>query len=114
MSVRFYADEHFPGPITRGLVLRGVDVLTAQLDNRERATDEALLQRATQLDRVLLSSDKDFYTIAHELQAAGRRFSGVLSVPASLSYRAAIDDLELIAQCSEPDEWAGRISRLPI
>jgi hypothetical protein len=114
MSVRFYADEHLPGPITRGLTRRGVDVLTVQLDNRIGESDSRLVQRATELGRVLLSSDKDYFAIVAREQAAGRTFSGVISVPASLSYRAAINDLELVAKCSEPGEWEARIVRLPL
>ena len=37
MSVAFYMDEHVPKPITLALRIRGVDVLTAQEDDR-RAT----------------------------------------------------------------------------
>jgi len=39
MSVGLYMDEHVPRAITEGLRLRGVDVLTAQEDNRRRASD---------------------------------------------------------------------------
>jgi hypothetical protein len=63
---------------------------------------------------VLLSSDKDFFAIAAQERTAGQSFSGVLSVPTSLSYRAAIDDLELVAQCSDPGEWKEQLTRLPL
>jgi hypothetical protein len=33
-------DEHVPGPITRGLIDRGVDVLTAQQDLGEGTDDD--------------------------------------------------------------------------
>ena len=29
-AVRYYMDQHFPGPVTAGLRRRGIDVLTAQ------------------------------------------------------------------------------------
>jgi len=32
VSVGLYMDVHVPAAITRGLLLRGVDVLTAQID----------------------------------------------------------------------------------
>ena len=55
MSVGLYMDVHVPAAITRGLLLRGVDVLTAQLDSAAHLNDSDLLVRATDLGRVLLS-----------------------------------------------------------
>jgi predicted nuclease of predicted toxin-antitoxin system len=57
MSVGLYMDEHVPRAITEGLRLRGVDVLTAQEDNRRCASDSELLDRATELGRILQDSD---------------------------------------------------------
>ena len=42
MSVGLYRDVHVPAAITRGLLLRGVDVLTAQLDGTTRLADPDL------------------------------------------------------------------------
>jgi hypothetical protein len=50
-------DVHVPAAITRGLLLREVDVLTAQLDGTTRLEDPELLDRATELGRVLFSQD---------------------------------------------------------
>jgi hypothetical protein len=49
VSVGFYMDVHVPASITRGLLLRGVDVLTAQLDGTTQLDDPRLLDRATEL-----------------------------------------------------------------
>ena len=59
MSVGLYMDVHVPAAITRGLLLRGVDVLTAQLDGTTELEDPGLLDRATELGRVLFSQDDD-------------------------------------------------------
>ena len=59
MSLGLYMDVHVPAAITRALVLRGVDVLTAQLDGTTKLDDPALLDRATVLGRVLFSQDED-------------------------------------------------------
>ena len=64
MSVALYMDVHFRWAITAGLRRRGVDVLTVQEDRAARFEDPALLDRATQLGRVLVSQDDD-------LQACG-------------------------------------------
>ena len=37
MSLGLYMDVHVPAAITRGLILRGVDVITAQLDGAKGA-----------------------------------------------------------------------------
>lgn len=59
MSVALYMDEHVHRAITAGLRLRGVDVLTAQEDSRRNVLDDVLLDRATELQRVLFSQDED-------------------------------------------------------
>jgi predicted nuclease of predicted toxin-antitoxin system len=58
--------------------MRGVDVLTAQEDGRTGTPDPELLDRAEQLDRVLVSRDHDFLTEARRRQVAGLPFSGVI------------------------------------
>lgn len=42
-------DVHVPAAVTNGLVLRNVDVLTAQLDGTTQLDDSDLLDRARQL-----------------------------------------------------------------
>lgn len=42
-----------------GLRLRGVDVLTAQEEKHRTGPDNVLLDRATELGRVLFSQDED-------------------------------------------------------
>ena len=78
MSVGLYMDVHVRWAITAGLRRRGVDVVTAQEDGTARFDDPALLDRATQLGRVLVSQDDDLLQEAARRQAAGERFSGVV------------------------------------
>src|SRR6188768_2242012 len=112
--VKFYMDAHVPWPITKGLLDRGVDALTAQQDERDGHEDALLLDRAAELGRVLVSMDKDFRRLAANAQARGRSVAGIVAISRKLSYRQCIDDLELIAKCSEPVEWADRITYLPL
>ena len=58
-------DQHIPGPITKGLRQRGIDVLTAHEDGTAEFDDDLLLERATQLGRVLFSQDRDLLVIAN-------------------------------------------------
>ena len=59
MSLSFYMDENVYWGMTDGLRIRGVDVLTAQADGRTGFPDPAILDRATELERVLFSQDDD-------------------------------------------------------
>jgi len=59
MSVSLYMDVHVHRAITSALRLRGVDVMTAQEDGHQEASDTDLLDRATALGRVLFSQDDD-------------------------------------------------------
>jgi predicted nuclease of predicted toxin-antitoxin system len=112
--IRFYMDEHVPSPVTMALRSRGVDVLTAQEDERGGASDPAVLQRSIELGRILITFDKHFFAIVASEQRVHADFPGVVIIPRNLSYRQCIDDLELMAKCSEPAEWAGKLIRLPI
>jgi len=58
VTVALYMDVHIPKAITVQLRLSGVDVLTAQEDGRAEVDDAILLDRATELGRVLLRRTK--------------------------------------------------------
>jgi len=108
-------DVHVPAAITRGLVLRGVDVVTAQLDGTTELEDPALLQRATALGRVLFSQDSDLLAEATLRQRLGRTFGGVIYAhQLAITIGQAVADLELLAQVGEPDDFANRVVYLPL
>ena len=52
-------DHNVRAPVTTGLRLRGVDVLTAYEDGHRTVDDPVLLDRATELAPVLFSQDED-------------------------------------------------------
>jgi len=115
VSIRFYMDEHVPAPITEGLRRRGVDVLTAQDDARIGAPDSAVLDRATELGRVVFTFDKDFFAESAARQRAGIDFSGVIYAKLSrITYGQCLADLELIAIAGEPEDMANQIDTLPL
>jgi hypothetical protein len=61
--IRYYMDQHFPGPVTEGLRRRGIDVLTAQEADRCGAADVDQLAFATSAQRVLVSFDSDYLAL---------------------------------------------------
>jgi predicted nuclease of predicted toxin-antitoxin system len=115
MAIVFYMDEHIPRPITVGLRARGVDVLTVQEDNRRGEADPLLLERATELERVMFAFDADMLREATRCQRAGQPFSGlVFAHPTRITVGNCIRDLELIAKAGEIEDLANLIIYLPI
>ena len=115
MSLQLYMDHHVPSAITRGLRQRGIDVLTAQQDHADQLDDEPLLQRATDLERIVFTQDDDFLTIGHEWQRSGRAFAGIVYAhQLRITIGHAIRDLEIVAQVMMPDEMKNRIEFLPL
>jgi hypothetical protein len=115
VSVAFYVDEQVPFAITAGLRRRGVDVRTVQEDGRESAADDAVLDRAAELGRVLFTQDQDFLMIGAERQKHGVPFVGIIFAhQEGPSYGDCVRDLELIARASEFAEYANRIEYLPL
>jgi hypothetical protein len=108
-------DVHVPAAITRGLLLRGVDVLTAQLDETAQLADPELLDRATKLGRVLFSQDEDLLAEATKRQRSGQFFSGVIYAhQLGITIGRAIHDLQILAAIGEPKEFENRVEYLPL
>lgn len=115
MPLAFYMDEHVPKPITLGLRIRGVDVLTAQEDDRRATDDGLLLDRAAELGRVMFSFDADMLRLTTARQQQGGSFAGlVFAHPTRISVGDCICDLELVAKTGEPEDLANHILYLPL
>lgn len=108
-------DVHVHRAITTGLRLRGVDVITAQEDGYARAADSLLLDRATELDRVLFSQDEDLLVEAKERQLKGKEFAGVIyGHQLRVTIGQCVVDLELIAKLCDTEDTANRVEYLPL
>lgn len=108
-------DVHVPQAITDQLRRKGVDVLTAIEDDRATLPGEQLLERSTELGRVLFTQDIRFKVLAENWQRDGRTFHGLLfghQLGATLG--RFVSDLELIAAASDPDEWINVVLYLPL
>lgn len=108
-------DEHVHRAITAGLRLRGVDVLTVQEDHRRNVDDSILLDRATELQRIMFSQDEDLLAEATRRQRNGTSFTGVifahqLHVPIGI----CVHDLELIAKATSLEDLVNRVEFLPL
>ena len=115
MSVAFYMDEHVPKPITVGLRIRGVDVITVQDDKRWGTDDAVLIDRAGHLGRVMFSFDADMLREANRRQQVGESFSGVIFAhPTQISVGECIRDLQIIAEAGELEDLHNRVLYLPL
>jgi len=113
--IRFYMDVHVPAAITKGLRIRGVDVLTAQEDGFQLEVDPRVLERCAELRRVLFTRDRDFIKIVNSLSFAGRPFAGVFfAYSKATPFARIIDDLLLIANTSDWEEWQNRFEVIPL
>ena len=115
MTVALYMDEHIHSSITVGLRFRDVDVLTVQEDGRSVISDTLLLDRATELQRVVLYQDQDFLIEAQRRQVEGIPFAGVIYAQQRIvTIGDCVRDLEVIAKASEPEDLVNMVQFLPL
>lgn len=107
-------DVHVPQAITEQLRRRSINVLTAIEDGSAELVDEALLERAALLGRVLFTQDIRFKALAENWQRQERVFAGLIfGHQLGGTIGQFVKDLELIALASEPDEWFNIVEYLP-
>ena len=115
MTIALYMDENVPMAITKGLRERKIDVLTAQEDNKVNTPDSIIFDRATELNRVIFSQDRDFLILASRYQKAGMSFMGVIYAPQrSVTIGDCIRDLEIIAKVSDSQDLFNSVLYLPL
>jgi hypothetical protein len=115
--VRLLADENLNHAVLRGVRLRrrSVDVLRAQDVGLSGKEDPVILEWAAVEGRVLLTHDAASMPFhAFQRLRAGREVSGVCVVPRGAPLSSVIDDIVLIAECSDNAEWQGVVRYLPL
>ncbi|MDX2213999.1 MAG: DUF5615 family PIN-like protein [Oculatellaceae cyanobacterium bins.114] len=115
--LRLLSDENFNGDIVRGLFLRQptLDLLRVQDVGLRKVDDPAILDWAASNGRILLTHDRatmpDF---AYERLSQGQQMSGLFVINDQMTVRQIIDELLLLNDCSEQDEWKGIVLYLPL
>ena len=108
-------DVHVPAAITRALRRSGFDVITAQEDGADRLDDPGLLDRASELGRVIFTRDSDFLAEAVRRLRNEVPFGTVVYAHQQhVSIGRCIEDRALVATASGPDEVMGQIIFLPL
>jgi predicted nuclease of predicted toxin-antitoxin system len=92
-AISLYLDENLSPKIARQLRLRGIDVITVRDLGHLGDSDSNHLQRATELNRVLVTADVDFLRMAQE----GESHAGIVfGVQQNLTIGDWVRRLELI------------------
>jgi len=101
----------------RGLFLRqpDLDLLRVQDVGLRKVDDPEIIDWATSNGRILLTHDRatmpDF---AYERLSQGQQMSGLFVINDRMPVRQVIDELLLLIDCSEQDEWKGIVLYLPL
>ena len=115
MPIQLYLNHNVPNAILEGLRLRQVEVLSAYEDGAHRLPDPELLDRATQLGRVLFSMDRDLLIEATRRQRIRQDFAGVgYAHQQSCPVGRCIEDLEILAKATDPEDFRGLVQFLPL
>jgi hypothetical protein len=115
--IRLLADENFNNNIVRGVRLRdpGIDFVRVQDVGLSGADDPTVLEWAAGHRRILLTHDVATITaFAYERVRSGKPMPGIFEVGRTVALRSAIDDIVLLATCSEESEWEGQVQYLPL
>lgn len=108
-------DVHVRRAVTIALRLREIDVLTAQEDGSAELDDGQLLDRAAELVRVLVSQDEDLRREGAQRLSRGQGFSGIVYAhQLRITIGQMVEDLELIALATSPEDWRSKIEFLPL
>ncbi|MFN8516136.1 MAG: DUF5615 family PIN-like protein [Chloroflexia bacterium] len=116
--LRFAADENFDNAVLRGLRLRqpAVEIVRVQdVSVLAGSDDPRPLAWAAAEERILLTHDAatmpDF---AYARAATGQAMSGIFVVSAGTATGPIIEELLLIIECSEREEWRDQVCYLPL
>jgi hypothetical protein len=115
--IRFIADEDFNGRIVRGLLLRkkNLDVVRVPDVGLSGASDEKLLEWATDNNRIVLTHDNRTMPrhVADRLNG-GLSVPGVLIVDDNAPIGICTEELLIIEECSTADEWLNVVLYVPM
>lgn len=115
--LRWLADENFNNDILRALFRanRDLDIVRAQDVGLTGVADEAVLAWSADQSRVVLTHDVSTMTAhAYRRVMKGDRMPGLFEISRHVPIRSAVEDILLLTECSNPDEWEGQVQYLPL
>ena len=114
---RFLADENFNADIVRGLLLRQptLEIVRVQEIGLAGADDPGVLAKAADEHRIVLTHDRSTLPdYAYERLASGEAMSGVFVFNDRFPVGQTIQEILLVIECSDQEEWNGRVVYLPL
>ena len=115
--IHFAADENFNNHIVRGLRLRNseIDIVRIQDVGLSSEDDPTILEWSIKEKRILLTHDvESMPDFAYERARTGLPIPAIFIVSQDIPIGQVIEDLLLIVECSEEEEWEGQIHYLPL
>lgn len=117
MTPTFLADENFNGKIVRGVIRRRPDVIIERVQDVGLlgADDPTVLEWSARRGRILLTHDvKTIGPYAYERVAASLPMPGVFEMKSWVAVAVAVEDIILIATCSDASEWVDQVRFIPL
>jgi hypothetical protein len=115
--LRWLGDENLNGDIIRGLFLRqpDLDLVRVQDVGLIAADDRAVLAWAAENSRIVLTHDRaTMPNFACDRLAEGFSMAGLAVINDQLPIRQAIDEIILLENCMNAEEWEGLVLYLPL
>jgi len=115
--LKLLLDQNLNDRIRRGILRRcpTIDLIRVQDAEISGADDPTVLAWAAEEYRVVITHDATTMTaFAYERVRAGLSMPGVFEVPRRVPLRRAIEDIVIIAECSNDGEWEGQVRYLPL
>jgi len=116
MKVRFQADTDLNQNIVRAVRRRApaIDFQTAHEAGLHGLDDQSVLAQAAREGRILVSHDRRTMPSHFAYFTATRMSAGVILISQYLPIMQAVEDLLLIWEASEAEEWVNRLDSLPL
>jgi hypothetical protein len=115
--MKLLADENFDGDIVRGLLRRvpDLDLVRVQDAGMAETPDPAILARAADEDRILLTHDRSTIPgFAYDRVRAGEAMPGVFLVSDQMPKGQAIHELLLAVACLSAEDCRDQVRHFPL
>lgn len=115
--LRLATDHNFNGHIIRRLQreLPQLDIVRVTDIGLAKAPDQEILEWAAIEDRILLTHDlRTMPKFAYARIANNQRMRGVFAIRENAPHNKVLEDLLLILECSQDNDWENQILYLPL
>jgi Domain of unknown function (DUF5615) len=115
--VKLLADENFNNDVLRGVLRQNpnVDIVRVQDVGLTAVDDPSILEWCAKEGRILLTHDVATMTrYAYDRVKAELPMPGVFEVSRQVPIGVVIEELLIIVECSEAEEWEGQVRYLPL